>query len=154
MLPAAQTWIALRALIQESFQRQLNPMAPTASHQGYALALPQQQNTFGASANNADTDDDSVKTVVTQVAALTYQSQLTASTAANSSQRKEVQLAHLASHQKLMQKNMHKLIAGLNAVNFNVIDKGCGVGRFSHRGNYGGGYGSQSRGRSRPSPQG
>jgi hypothetical protein len=63
MPPAAQTWIALHALIQESFQHQLNAMAPTAGHQGYALALPHQQN---------DTDDVSIKTVATQVAALAF----------------------------------------------------------------------------------
>jgi hypothetical protein len=123
-------WIALRALIQESFQRQLNATAPTAGHQGYALALPHQQNPFGALANSADTDDNSVETVATQVAALMYQSLLPALTAANNSQRQEVQLAHLASQQNMMLENMHQLIAGLNAVNFNISDKGRGVGRF------------------------
>ncbi len=69
MLPAAQTWIMLRALIQESFQEliqesfqeQLSATALTAGHQGYALALPHRQNAFGALANSADTDDASVK---------------------------------------------------------------------------------------------
>ncbi len=72
-------------------------MAPTAGHHGYAPALPHQQNAFGALANNANSDDDSVEIVATQVAAITYQSQLTALTAANSSQCQEIQLAHLAS---------------------------------------------------------
>ncbi len=40
--PAAQTWVALRTMIQEAFQRQLNATAPTAGHNGYALALPYQ----------------------------------------------------------------------------------------------------------------
>jgi hypothetical protein len=97
MLPQAQTWIALCALIQDSFQRQLNATAPTAGHHGYAPALPHQQNAFRALANDANTEDDSIKTVATQVAALTYQSQLMASTAANNSQCQELQLAHLAS---------------------------------------------------------
>ena len=65
-------------------------MAPTAGHHGYAPALPHQQNAFGVLANYADSDDDSVETVATQVAALTYQSQLTALTAANSSHHQEI----------------------------------------------------------------
>jgi hypothetical protein len=47
MIPNAQTWIALQTLIQESFQHCLNATAPTAAHQGYAPALPFQQNAFG-----------------------------------------------------------------------------------------------------------
>ncbi len=128
MQPQAQTWIALCALIQESFQRRLNATAPTAGHHGYAPTLPHQQNAVGALASDADTDNDSVKTVATQVAALTYQSQLTASTAADNSQRQELQLAHLASQQNMMHENMHQLIAGLNAVAFNMSNEGHGVG--------------------------
>ncbi len=105
--PVAQTRIALRAMIQEWFQRRLNAMAPTTGHQGYAPVLPHQQNAFGALANDADTDNNAIKTVATQVAALTYQSQLTASTAANSSQPQELKLAHLALQQNLMHENMH-----------------------------------------------
>jgi hypothetical protein len=69
MLPTVQTWIVLHVLIQESFQCQLNATASTTGNQGYAPALPHQQNTFRALANNADTDNDSVETVATQVAA-------------------------------------------------------------------------------------
>jgi hypothetical protein len=69
------------------------------------------------------------------------QSQLTALTVANSNQRQEVQLTHLASQQNLMHENMPQLIAGLNADNFKVSDKGHGVGRFGGQGNYDGGYG-------------
>jgi hypothetical protein len=73
-------------MIQEAFQRRLNATAPTAGHQGYAPARPFQQNAFGAlTANNLD--DDSANTVATQMAALTYQSQHTATTAANLSQQ-------------------------------------------------------------------
>jgi hypothetical protein len=122
--PLAQTWIALQAIIQESFQRRLNATAPTAGHQGYVSALPHQQNAFGALANDTDTDDDSVETLATQVSTLTYQSQLTALMAANSSHRHEPQLAHLALQQNLMHENMHQLIAGLNAVAFNVSNEG------------------------------
>jgi hypothetical protein len=115
-------------------------MAPTAGHHGYAPALPHQQNAFGVLANYADSDDDSVETVATQVAALTYQSQLTASTAANSSHCQEIQLAHLASQQNMMHKNMHQLIEGLNAVAFNISNKGCRVGCFAGQSPYGSGY--------------
>ena len=108
MLPNAQTWIAIRTMIQDSFQWRLNATAPTTSHQGYAPTLPFQQNTFSALGELEDNNND-IK-VATQVATLTYQSQLTASTAANTSIRQEQQLAHLASQQSLMHENMHKLI--------------------------------------------
>jgi hypothetical protein len=128
MQPQAQTWIALCALFQESFQCQLNAVAPTAGHHGYAPALPHQQKAFGALASDANTNDDSVETVATQVVALTYQSQLTALMAAINSQCQEQQLAHLASQQNMMHENMHQLIAGFNVVVFNVSNKGHGVG--------------------------
>jgi hypothetical protein len=86
LLEAQKTWIELRRMIQDAFQRQLNATAPTVGHQGYAPALPFQQNVYGALAND-DSDDDSAETVPTQMAALTYQSQITANTATNLSQR-------------------------------------------------------------------
>ena len=64
----AKTWIELRRLIQEAFQCQLNATAPTAGHQGYAPALPFQHNVFGALASNDSKEDDSTKTVATQMA--------------------------------------------------------------------------------------
>ncbi len=88
MIPNAQTWTALRTMIQDLFQRCLNATAPTAGQQGYAPALPFQQNAFG-SLEELEDDNNNVKTVATQVAALTYQSQLTASTAVNTSERQE-----------------------------------------------------------------
>jgi hypothetical protein len=83
----AKTWIELRRVIQEAFQRQLNATAPTAGHQEYAPALPFQHNAFGALAGNDSDDDESAETVATQMAALTYQSQRTANTTTNSSQQ-------------------------------------------------------------------
>jgi hypothetical protein len=82
----AKTRIELSRLIQEAFQHRLNATAPTAGHQGYAPTVPFQQNAFGALAGNDSDEDDSTETVAAQMAALTYQSQLTATTAANSSQ--------------------------------------------------------------------
>jgi hypothetical protein len=88
MLPNAQTWITLWMMIQYSFQWRLNATAPTAGYQGYVPALPFQQNAFSALRESED-DNNNVKTVATQVTVLMYQSQLTASTAANTSIRQE-----------------------------------------------------------------
>jgi hypothetical protein len=55
--------------------------APTASNHGYAQAQPFRQNTFGALEAD-DTEEESVnESIATQVAALTYQSQLMANMA-------------------------------------------------------------------------
>jgi hypothetical protein len=90
---AQQTWIALQTLIQEAFQCRLNATVPTAGHHGYAPAQPYQQNAFGILGNNKSNDEESIaKMVATQVAALTYQSQLRQSTAATTSQRQDMQM--------------------------------------------------------------
>lgn len=129
-----QTWIELRRMIQESFQRRLNATAPTAGGHGYA-APPAHNNAFGALEETSD--DDSVTTAVaTQVAALTYQSQLTASTAANQSQRQEQQLAQLAAVQDATNNTLNQIIDSLSAVALNVNDNG---GRNIR---YGGGRGT------------
>jgi hypothetical protein len=72
--------------------------------------MPHQQNNFVV-LGQTESDDNSVKTVATHVAALTCQSQMTASTAANASQRTEQQFAHLTSQQNMMHENMHQIIA-------------------------------------------
>jgi hypothetical protein len=102
----AKTWIKLRRIIQEAFQRRLNASAPTSGHQGYAPALPFQQNAFNALAAN-DSDDDTAKTGTTQMAALTYQSHLTAATAANAS------LQALAQQQEQLHQTQHQIIKQL-----------------------------------------
>ena len=79
-------------------------------------------------------DEESNRSVATQVAALTYQSQLMANTATNTSVCQEQQLAHLVAQQNMMHKNMHQIIAGLNAVRFNQRDKCRGAGCFAPRG--------------------
>ena len=84
-------------------------------------------------------------TVATQVAALTYQSQLTASTAATMVQCQEMQLAHLAAAQDTTHATLHQIIEGLNAVAFNVSDTWRGTGRFGGCG--GGGRNPQCHGR-------
>ncbi len=87
--------------------------------------MPHQQNIFGFLGQNKP-DDKSVKTVATQVVALTYQSQMTASTISNASQRAEQQCAHLASQQNMMHENMHQIIAQVNALSFNQSNAGHG----------------------------
>jgi hypothetical protein len=128
---ADQTWIELRRLIQESFQRRLNATAPTAGGHGYANA-PAFNNAFGALEEASD--DDSVATAVaSQVAALTYQSQLTASTAANHSQRQEQQFAQLAAVQDATNATLNQIIDSLSAVALNVHDSGGRNGRYGGR---------------------
>ncbi len=80
------------------------------------------QNAFGALESTDSDDDDAslANTVATQVAALTYQSQLTQSTAATTTQRQEMQLAQLAATQEAQHATLHQIIKGLNAVAFNV----------------------------------
>jgi hypothetical protein len=68
---AAQSWIALQTMIQETFQQRLKATAPAAGHQEYAPAMPHQQNVFEILGQNKF-DDNLVETVTTQVAALTY----------------------------------------------------------------------------------
>jgi hypothetical protein len=43
-------------MIQEPFKQRLNSMAPMAGHQGYAMALPYQQNAFGVLATSVGID--------------------------------------------------------------------------------------------------
>jgi hypothetical protein len=125
LLPVAQMWIELRCLIQEAFQRRLNATAPTAGHHGYAPAQPYQQNAFGTLGKTESDDEESIaNTVATQVAALTYQSQRMQSTAANTSQRHDMQLAQLAANQEVHHATMHQLIDSLNAVAFNISNAG------------------------------
>jgi hypothetical protein len=128
LLEAQKTWIELRQMIQDAFQLHLNVTAPTAGHQGYAPALPFQQNVFGALTND-DSDNNSSKTVVTQMAALTYQSQLTATTATILSQRMDQYLQTLAHQQEQLHQNQHQIIKQLAALSFNQSNAGQGIGR-------------------------
>ena len=170
---ASKTWIELRRLIQDAFQCRLNATAPTAGHQGYAPALPYQQNAFGALVENED-DKDSTETVATQMAALTYQSQLTATTAANSSKQMNQYIQSLANQQDLLHQNQHQMMEQMAALSFNQSDAGRGIGRqgrgqlqppaqFTHSGYGRGGQaapngfrrgGGQGRGRGRGRGQG
>jgi hypothetical protein len=122
------TWIELRQMIQDAFQRRLNTTAPTAGHQGYTPALPFQQNAFGTLAND-DSDEDSAAIVATQMAALTYRSQIMANTAANSSQQMNQYVQTLAHQQEQLHQNQHQIIKQLAALSFNQSVAGRGIGR-------------------------
>jgi hypothetical protein len=150
LLSQAQTWLALRAMIQESFQRRLNETAPTAGHRGYAPAMPFQQNAFSALAENDSDNKSLAASVATQVVALTHQSQITSSAVANTSQHHDQQMAHIALQQDLMHQNMHQIIDALNAVAFNANDEGRGIRCYA--GGRGRGRARQARGRGRGPP--
>ncbi len=124
-----QMWVVLCTMIQEVFQQCLNATAPTAGHHGYAPARPFQQNAFRALTEDTDNDEEEsvIESVANQVAALTYQSQLTASTAATRTQRNKQQLAAIAANQAAMHSTLHQIIAQLNTVMFNASDVGCSI---------------------------
>jgi hypothetical protein len=127
LLEPNKTWIELHRMIQDAFQHQLNTTAPTAGHQGYAPALPFQQNAFRALAGK-DLDDDLADTIAMQMVALTYQSQLTATTAATLSQRMDQYIQTLAHQQEQLQKNQHQIMEQMAALSFNQSNAGQGIG--------------------------
>jgi hypothetical protein len=122
-----KTWIELCRIIQEAFQQRLNALAPTSGHQRYAPALPFQHNAFNALAAD-NSDEDTANTTATQMAALTYQSQLTAATAANTSERTDQYVHTLAQQQEQLQQTQHQLMVQLAALTL-IHGKGRGVGR-------------------------
>jgi hypothetical protein len=63
------------------------------------------------------------------MAALTYQSQLTAPMAANSSQQMGQYMQTLAHQQKLLHQNQHQMMEQMAALSFNQNDAGRGIGR-------------------------
>ena len=85
-------------------------------------------NAFGALTSNDLDGDDSAKTVATQMAVLTYQSQLTAGTAANSSQQIGQYIQTLAHQHKLLHQNQHQMMEQMAALSFNRSDAGRGIG--------------------------
>ena len=61
------------------------------------------QNAFAALAEESEDEDDDVQTVITQMAALTTQSQLTASTAAETNASVTAAINQLTANQQAMQ---------------------------------------------------
>jgi hypothetical protein len=133
MAPAAQTWVMLCTLIQEAFQHRLNATAPTAGHHRYAPTLPFQQNVFGALAADDNNDKELIlEGMADQVAALTYQSQLAASTATTTNQCNAQHLVTIEANQQATHSTLHQIITQLNAVTLNASNagrecvRGCG----------------------------
>ena len=75
-IAANKIWTTLKTFVQECYTRRLNATSITTGAQGYV------QNALAALAEESDDDNDDVHTVIMQMAASTTQSQLTASTAA------------------------------------------------------------------------
>jgi hypothetical protein len=115
-------------MIQDAFQRRLNATTPTTGHQGYAPALPFQQNAFGALAND-NSDNNSAATIATQMAALTYKSQIMANMAANLSQQMDQYIQTLAHQQEQLHQNQHQIIKQLAALSFKQSAAGQGIRR-------------------------
>jgi hypothetical protein len=75
-LAPEKNWTNLKTFVQECYTRRLNATSITAGLQGYI------QNAFAALQDDSDKDNNKVQTVITQMAVLTPQSQLTATTTA------------------------------------------------------------------------
>ncbi len=89
-------WTNLKTFVQECYTRHLNTTNITAGLQGYV------QNAFAALGEESDKDDDNVQTVITQMAALTTQSQLTATTTAETQASVAAAINQLAANQQVM----------------------------------------------------
>ena len=96
-IAAGKIWMTLKTFIQECYTRRSNATSITTGAQGYV------QSAFAALAEESDDDDDDVQTVITQMAALMTQSQLTASTAANTNALVTAAINQLAANQQAMQ---------------------------------------------------
>jgi hypothetical protein len=95
--PAAEKiWTNLKTFIQEAYTCRLNATSITAGSQGYI------QNAFNVLQESDDEDDD-VNMVITQMAALTTQSQITATTAAETTALVMAAIHQLAANQQAMQ---------------------------------------------------
>jgi hypothetical protein len=92
-------WTNLKTFVQECYTRRLNATNITEGLQGCV------QNAFAALGEGSDKDDNDVQTVITQMAALTTQSQLTATTMAESPASVTAMINHLAANQQVMQQH-------------------------------------------------
>jgi hypothetical protein len=125
---ASKHWIELCQIIQDAFQRRLNASTPTSGHQGYAPALPFQTNAFNVLAAD-DSEEDTANNVPTQMAAMTYQSQLTAATVTNASQRMDQYVQTLTQQQEQLHQTQHQIMEQLAALTLNHGEGGWGVGQ-------------------------
>ena len=83
--------------VQECYPRRLNASSITSGAHGYA------QNAFAVLQEESEEEDDDVQTVITQMAALTTQSQLTATTMAETSASVAAAINQLNANQQAMQ---------------------------------------------------
>jgi len=90
-------WTNLKMFVQECYTRRLNATNIAAGSQGYV------RNAFAALGEESDDNDDDVQTVITQMAALTTQSQLTATTMAETQSAVAAAINQLVANQQAMQ---------------------------------------------------
>jgi hypothetical protein len=90
-------WINLKTFVQECYTRQLNASSITSGAHGYV------QNAFTVLQEKSEEKDDDVQTVITQMAALTTQSQLMATTMAETSASVAAAINQLHANQQAMQ---------------------------------------------------
>jgi len=107
---ADKIWTNLKTFIQEAYTRRLNATSFTTGAQGYA------QNAYAALAEESEEEDDNVHTVITQMAALTTQSQLTASMAAETNASVTAAINQLAANQQAMQQQFAAFTATRNTM--------------------------------------
>ena len=92
-----KTYLELKPFIQAAFQRRLNATGNTTGQHGYV------QNAFNALAEESEEDvDDDIATIVTQLAAMTTQSQITAASAAATTTNVNAAITQLAANQQAM----------------------------------------------------
>ena len=90
-------WTNLKTFVQECYTRRLNASSITSGAHGYV------QNTFAVLQEESEEEDDDVQTVITQMAALTTQSQLMAITMAETSASVAAAIHQLHANQQAMQ---------------------------------------------------
>ena len=97
---ADRIWINLKTFVQECYPRQLNASSIISRAHGYV------QNAFAVLQEESDEEDDDVQTVITQMVALTTQSQLTATTTAETSASLAAAINQLHANQQTMQQQL------------------------------------------------
>jgi rubrerythrin len=90
-------WTNLKTFVQECYTRRLNASSITSGMHGYV------QNAFNVLQEESEEEDDDVQTVITHMAALTTQSQLTATTTAETSESVAAAINQLNANQQAMQ---------------------------------------------------
>jgi len=103
-LVADKIWITLKPFIQEAYQHKLNATGNTSGQHGYM------QNAFAVLEESDDDEDDDVATVITQMAALTTQCQLTAASTAATSSSVAAAIQQLNTNQQAMNTNQQAMM--------------------------------------------